>query len=278
MNRRAALAVAAALAAPGESTNEVLRKSKNPAQLLAAAQSIVQSRNETAIRQLRVHLADAGFLARLDPAPAASPDESNLAKIFATAKRYSSPGVEALCLALASAPEYDTNADRLLEVLETLAAASRPMTAAAVEVFNRTNGQAFYSTNGRLLIENSSPRAMRLLGEMLTSTSRELERRRELAHELLPRHRIELPVLQLVNTLLDQQIDESTANVLIESLFDYQPGAWYGKRRDRPKPASWATAPSASKRAAATVATKALARPALPAALRDVVAAWQKGV
>ena len=266
MNRRAALAVAAALAVHGESTTEVLRKSQNPSQLLAAAQAIIRSRNEAAIRQLQTYLVDPAFLARLDPAQ----DGANLAKVFVTARQYPSRGVEVLCIALASAPEYETNADRLLEVLETLAA-SRPMTAASVEVFRRTNGQAFYSTNGRLLIENGSPRAMNLLGEMLTSADKDLERRTELAHELLPPHRTELPVLELVNTLLDQRIEESTANVLIESIFDYQPGAWYGKRRDRPKPAAWDTAPAKSKVSAAALARKALGRPTLPPSLRDVL-------
>jgi hypothetical protein len=216
-----------------------LDSQRNPVRLEAAAVAIVASEDAMAIHKLASHLGQGSFLRRLEPDRRGQPDGEHLLPIFRALAEHPSAASEALCVGLARNPEFTSVPARLNPLLNALAAV-RPTSAEAATIFRETSHSGYAGVNGPLLARNGSPNALAVLEEIFADEGLGVETRVDLAHRSLLTVRTKAAVVAMCARLLTRRLDSSRVRLAIaESLFDYQPRAWFGVAMDQPVPPDW---------------------------------------
>lgn len=180
------------------------------------------------------------------------------------------PEVASLCLDLGRDPDFLAVDERLIELLQALAAV-KPMTDEAVAFFAAQNPRGYAPSNAILLGRNASPKALALFETMLYAPGAELDDQIETVRTSLLPVRTELAVIESLSRLLRRNNAASLEVALVETLFDYQPAKWFGKIRDYPKPPPWSEGSNAALTKALTVAKRQRSNKRLPAELRRTV-------
>jgi hypothetical protein len=248
----------------------VLRSSAVREEVSEAALRVAGSGNAAALRELGDLLASRAFLARLDETSNPQLAVFNLRRIFLALAESPSPMTEALCLKVMTADAFVEGSDRQIFALQALAAV-RPMSPATAAVFEKMNGQGYSGFNGPFLAANGSDRALALLESMFADRAQPEDERIALARESIVPNRTQPGIVGMVGRLVGGSLETEVRLALAESLYDYQPDRWYGKRRNSPLAPSWKTASPAARRAAAALGRRLLARKDLPAPLRTAI-------
>jgi hypothetical protein len=220
---------------------QTLRTSRDSKQLLDAAIAIVNSRDNLAIAQLADLLATREFLERLDDLTIPSKKTFYVNRLFDAIEKAPSRATEHLCLKLASAPDFVADPVRLNYLLPALGAVI-PMSDVSAALFRRTNAEGYVIVNAPVLAGNGSPAALRVFEEMMSDPRFDVDERIDAAHHSIVPNRTHLPLLQSIDRLLGQKIDPEVHAAVLESVFDYQPRAWFGVARNPPSPPDWQSA------------------------------------
>jgi hypothetical protein len=249
---------------------EILRTSKDPAQLEQAAVAVARSRDSKAIGQLETLLGSREFLGRLDDLANPQRKLYHLQRVFAALQSNPSPATERLCLKLADDPEFTAEPVRLNYLLGALAAV-RPMSERTAELFRKTNTEGYFTVNGPLLVANGSPRALEVFESMAADGKVDPEERADVILRSIVPCRTSLPVLHAVDRLLGRRLDSVVQVALLQSVFDYRPKEWFGAERNSPRPPAWDTASPEAARFAVELGRKQEARKDLPASVRNAI-------
>ena len=220
---------------------QTLRTSKDSKQLLDAAITVVNSRDSAAIAQLADLLATREFIERLDDLTTPSRKTFHMSRLFGAMEKAPSRATEDLCLKLASARAFVADPVRLNYLLPALGAVI-PMSDASAALFRRTNAEGYVIVNAPVLAANGSPAALRVFEEMMRDPRFDVDERIDAAHHSIVPNRTRLPLLRSIDRLLGQKIDPEVHAALLESVFDYQPRAWFGVARNPPSPPAWESA------------------------------------
>lgn len=248
-----------------------LDSQRNPARLEAAAVAIAVSGDATAIYKLASHLGQRTFLRRLDPGQPEQSDGEHLLRIFLALADHPNAATEALCIALARNPEFVSVSWRLNLLLNALAAV-RPTSAEAATIFRETSDSRYVGVNGPLLARNGSPNALAVLEEIFADESLEADARVDLAHRSLLPVRTNAAVVAMCARLLTRRLDSCRVRLAIaESLFDYQPRAWFGVAMDQPVPPDWKLADEPARAALRSLGNTLLGQPDVPDSLRATI-------
>jgi hypothetical protein len=251
---------------PTATPREVLKSSSDRQALEQAASSLARSKDSSDLTLLGQLLRDTRFLARLD-----DPTNSTIPyfrQVMAALAEHPDSRTADLCLALADDPLYQED-NRLSPLLEVLAAV-KPMSTRSAALFQRTNEEGYFAYNVRLLADNGSPAALKLLESMMLDKSVPTESRLQCLHISIVPRRMELPILGMADRILSRTSERPLANGVIESVFDFQQ-RWFGIESGISEPPPWSDASSESLRAALHLAEKAEARPGLNPSLRKKV-------
>lgn len=220
---------------------EVLEASREPEQLVAAADALAASANLAALLVLGRFLVSEEFLSRLDVLDDPQRKLTNLRHVLGTLEANPTEATGRLCELLAAHPGFLADPDRMLFLLPALAAV-RPMTAGGEAVFRAANADGFFNGNGRLLVANGSPRALALFEEMIADASAPADDRVDMIHWAVLAHRLEAPVLAACVRLLGRGLEAQVQAGLVETLFDYREREWFSVARFAPTPPPWPAA------------------------------------
>ena len=185
---------------PTATPREVLKSSSNRQALEQAASSLARSKDSSDLTLLGQLLRDTRFLARLD-----DPTNSTIPyfrQVMAALAEHPDSRTADLCLALADDPLYQED-NRLSPLLEVLAAI-KPMSARSAALFQRTNEEGYVAYNARLLADNGSPAALKLLESMMLDKSVPMESRLQCLHISIVPRRMELPILGIADRILSR--------------------------------------------------------------------------
>ncbi len=249
----------------------LLRTETDRTRLAAAGTRLAGLGSPEAIEALGGFLHDPRFLARLDQVDSLGDKTRHLSRILRVLQTVPSPAVADLCLALARNPSFLADPDRLIFLLETVAAV-RPMTEQTVALFVATNPQGHAPSNAILLGRNASPNALGLFETMLLSETFEPEERVETIRSALLPVRNHKSVVELADHMLSNSLPIEVEIALVETLFDYRPAQWFGKVGNPPQPPPWTSATKPALRHVLTLGRALRRRKRLPAALRQRIA------
>jgi hypothetical protein len=246
-----------------------LDRESDPARLEASASMIAASNDSAAVADLARHLATGAFLNRLDPAAGRAPGVAHLARVFRAMAANPSPATASLCITVAKAPDFMAVPARLNLALAALAEV-RPASEAAAGLFRETGRSGYLEVNGPLLAHNASPRALKVLAELLSDESLDSEQRSSMAHWALLPNRTNPAVVAMSAGLIKGQVSDGVELAIAESLYDEQSRLWFGVDRG-PSPPSWQSAPVAAKDGLKSLGARLLARRDLPPQLRAAI-------
>ena len=268
----AALHASAALGADLAPQRAALQREKDPARLEMVAVAIASSGDAAALGDLAIRLGEKSFLSRLDPARDSVTDVLRLGEVFKALAVHPSPATAALCIEVAKDPEFRAVPVRLNLLLSALAAV-RPVSAAAATLFSATGRAGFLQVNVPLLAVNASPRALAVLAELLADESLEAGHRVSAAQWGIMPSRLTPGVAEMCRGLLQpSKLAPQVALGILESLFDYRPVQWFGKRSGQPSPPPWNQASAATASTLVALGTSQLRRTDLPVELRAAIA------
>lgn len=245
----------------------ILEDSTNPEELTAAAVELALSDDPEALETLGSFLGREDFLARLDDLDNLAEKTRHLSMVLTPLIQKPSPETASLCLSLLGSPAFLADPDRKSFLLEALAAVT-PMNAQTVKVFRNANDEGYFGFNALLLTTNASPLALDLFADMMTDESVPAEDRVECLHRAIVPNRARLPILEMVNGLLEEDLEDAVAEAAIESVFDYQP-QWV--KGHPPPPPAWRTASSEVLRYLVELGNKAKRRPNLSGSLSEAI-------
>lgn len=248
-----------------ERCEQVLASSTDRDRLMKAGRRLATMGTPEALETLGRHLQQPQFLARLDDLDSGD-TTSHLGMVLSGLVEAPIPEVGAMCLALSRDADFVAVEDRKGHLLRALAAV-RPMDAPTVAFFAQTNLIGYAPSNAILLGNNASPKALALFEAMMRDPKLEAEDQADAIHRALLPVRTDVNVLTLVTRMLEQKNSLALEISLVETMFDYQPVAWFKMARHR-KPPPWADAARAGLELALALARRSQARKRLPAALR----------
>jgi hypothetical protein len=245
----------------------VLDRDQDPQRLEAAAIAIAASNDSAAIALLGKHLGERSLLKRLDPAGGVL----HLGRVFRKLAENPSPATAALCVALAKNEEFTAEPSRLNFLLNALAA-FRPMSDEAAAVFRDTSQSDYLEVNGPLLAKNASPRALEVLAELFGDEELDAAQRVSIAHwGLLPVRTNADVAAMCARVMKAPKLSHKVQVAILESLYDYQPREWFGKRGVQPVPPLWKSAPAATRQVLTSLGTISLQRTDLPSDLKAAI-------
>jgi hypothetical protein len=215
----------------------ILASSANSPELSRAAMELAASDDPAALDALALFLHDPAFLARLDDLGDPGRKTQNLGQVLMALQQRPCPEIVPLCLGLVNAPDFLSDPDRKIFLLEALAAVA-PMNAETAKVFRAANEEGYYAANGRMLAANSSPLALALLLEMMLDARVEANTRIGILHMSLIPVRNRIPVLEFVGRLASGNPEPEIANSAIESIYDFQV---HWRKGHPPPPPPWRT-------------------------------------
>jgi hypothetical protein len=105
-------------------------------------------------------------------------------------------------------------------------------------ILQRSNGEGYFSSNARLLMQNGSPAALRLFESMVSDKSQPGKIRVESLHVGLVPRRHQESVLRMAGRMLGSNPERAIAVGVVESIFDYKQ-EWFGIESGMVKPAGW---------------------------------------
>jgi hypothetical protein len=249
-----------------------LDSENEPARLEAASVAIATSGNAEAIARLAKHLGQGAFLRRLDPEQDGQPVVDHIYNVFRALADHPNAATEALCLALSRAPDFTALSDRMNLLLNALAAV-RPMSKEAAAIFRETSRSEYLGVNGPLLARNASPLALAVLEDLLLEETLAAEDRVDMAHHsLLPMRTHSDVVGMCARVALSRTVAPEVREAVTETLFDYQPRAWFGVSRNQPRPPTWKSASPQTRRALQTLGRPLLSQPEVSVHLRKAIA------
>jgi hypothetical protein len=245
----------------------LLDHERDGGRLEAAAMTIANSGEASAIEQLGVRFATGSFLNRLD-----NPGETErLGRVFGALAAHPSQAAENVCTRLAFDAQF-TSLPLRLNYLLTALAAVRPMSQGAARVFQQTSRNGYLEVNGPLLAANGSPRALEVLEGLLADRSLDEAQLVSMAHWSLVPVRTSPDIVAMSARVLNPDAAAPTvATAVAESLYDYRPGPWFGPRRNLPRPIPWAQASLQAKDLLRQLGTGLLKRDHLDPSLRAAV-------
>jgi hypothetical protein len=224
-----------------ERHSAILDGSTNRGQVAASARALAASRDDNALLTLGQHLRSAAFLDRLDDTSQPTSDIENLAFVFAELTLHPSPASARLCVMLYGEQDFAAIPVRLNFLLAALAAVV-PMTEEGAQVFRQSSAEGFAEVNGPLLIQNQSSAALQVFEEIIAGDWVEPRVKVEIIHRSVLPKRTEIQVLATCIRLLDRPLADQVRSAIIETLYDYQPGVWFGPARNTPRPPLWESA------------------------------------
>lgn len=238
--------------------------------LAAAAAATAASGSAKQMKGLAEQLGDSAFLARLDPPGGGVTPVVRLARVFDALRENPSEAGEAMCLRLARDADFVATPARL-NLLYGALAARRPTTAEAAMSLAKGARNGYFETIGPLLAANGSDRALRLLEELFQDESLRKESQVAVAHHAIPPYRTSAGVIAMVSRLIDARIDGGVRTALLESLFAYDPVAWFGKAGNPPAAADWKDATPKTRAEAEALARRMAARADIGEGLRAIL-------
>lgn len=238
--------------------------------LALAAIALATSDDTKGLAALRDRLRTNEFLRRLDNLDDPTARVQYLSRVFSALETHPSPGTLDLSIEVAESPEFTALPIRMNFLLPALGAV-RPLTEGAAEIIRRTNGQGFYNVNAPILIRNGSPLALRLFEEMIRDTTVDAEMRIDALHSSVLTHRTDFAVLQMSANLIESGLDPAVRIGVVETIFDYRPGEWFGAVCVPPAPPPWDTAADDALEFALRLADLTLRFTDLPSGIRQSV-------
>ncbi len=233
----------------------------DPDALEKAAMGLVQSRT---FNRLAVLLEDREFLARLDDP--ATGKTRRLGHIMLALTENASQETAALCHRLAANPAFLEEPDRMLFLLEVLAAV-RPMTRQTADRFRSTNAEGYFASNARLLAANGSPLAVGLFEAMTLDKEEPVEVRTECLRNGILTNRTALALIKTAGRIFARATEPQLRTSILEAVFSYR-REWSRPGRAIAAPPAWDTASDESLRAVLRLAGIAQEKGGLPSELR----------
>jgi hypothetical protein len=224
-----------------ERHSAILDRSSNRAAIAASARALAASEDDAALLNLGRRLRSAEFLDRLDDTSQPGSDIENLAFVFTELTFHPTPSSARLCELLYDEPDFAALPVRLNFLLTALAAVV-PTTEEGANVFRRSSAVGFAEVNGPLLIQNQSPLALQVFEEIIAGDWVATAAKVEILHRSVLPRRTDKPVLETCIRLLENNLATPVRDAIIETLYDYQPGPWFGPVRHAPRPPQWESA------------------------------------
>lgn len=212
--------------------------------LVGAAMALASAGQADAAEALARWLTVPELWARLDELDDPDLKTNNLAAVLRAMAKHPTPINEPLALGLLADERFVADPDRTGFVLPMLAAV-RPMSETTAALFRRSNDEGYRNSNGPLLMENGSPRALAIFVEMVAARHVPEEDRIDMIRWSVPAHRGAPGAVDALAPLCDGALEPGVDRALLETLFDYQGDEWFGVARFPPVPPPWSAVDAA---------------------------------
>jgi hypothetical protein len=219
----------------------VLLESRDREALVRSATALASSGDPSALFALAGPVSEREFLSRLDDIEDPASDMDNLMVVFRALAQHPAPNTGRFCEMLFAQADFRENPARINLLLVTLASV-RPTSAEGAEVFRATNREGYASVNGPLLVQNESPLALQVFEELIAGEDINVATKVDLLHRSVLPRRTHVPVIETCIRLLDRDLATEISDAIVETLFDYKPGPWFGPAMSTPTPPAWETA------------------------------------
>lgn len=260
---------------PVRSSDEsLLQTSKNPGDLLEAAQAYAHSQEKAHHRLLEAHLSNPGFLSRLDSARDYSGIYARLRlyHVLTTLGRNGKASAQTVLTNLTKREAYQNNTLRAQALIHALAAIT-PASREAITFWSRFSGpkNPLAADVAAALCRNQSRPALALFASMLTDRAQPRERKLGWMRQLIPGHRTDAGLLKFCETLLQSgKLEPELQVALVEAIFDYRPELW-DPGDGAPAAATWSSASRQARKILKNIATHALTKLSLNARQKQAV-------
>lgn len=210
---------------------QVLESSKDPRELVQAAQALAASPRTADQEILLKHLRSGVFLARLDSEKEylALPARLRLARVIKTLSKNNSRPARATLVHLTTDREFLQHESRV-DLLITALVVVRPAPPEVIRFWDQYchPEDGFSNLTAQALIENGSEPALALLEKKLADPGFDEDERLWWMHTGILAHRNDPPLLKCCERMLGGNLPDNMKVGLVESLFDYRPNEWYG--------------------------------------------------
>lgn len=243
-------------------------RERDPARLREAAVRMAVSGDSKQVRELAGALGDSGFLRRLDPEPGSV---GRLESVFQALAGHPSAATEVLCLRVAASQAFAAVPARWNLLLRALATV-RPMRAEGRDLFLRLGRSGFVEVAVPLLAQNASAEALGTMAALLGDETLDEAQRVQAAHWGIPPNRLREGVAAACGEVLRREgLAAAVDQAIVESLFEYRPAEWFGKRSAYPEVPAWKDAGPAVRNDYRRLGTMLLARPRLEGRARESI-------
>lgn len=243
-------------------------KQKDPVRLRATAVAVAVSGDPAGLADLARQMSNRKFLRRLDPD---AQSVAGLAEVFHALATHPKPATAALCLQVARSEGFGEIPARWNLLLPALAAV-RPMDAESAKVFVETGRSGFLEVNVPLLAANACPLALGVMETLMADETLPAAQRISAAHWGLLPNRLTPGVVEACSRIVERKgLSSAVETAILESLFDYRPAEWFGKRSPHPTAPAWDRATPAAGAAYRSLAAAIRRRPSLPVRLRQAI-------
>lgn len=237
---------------------EVLKGSRDSGMLAAAASALAESEDPQGVLALADFLGRAEFLNRLDDTANNASYMRNLTVVFRALAEHPTETTARLCELVYAEDAFREKPGRLNLLLAALAAV-RPVTANAADIFRTTSQQDFAEVNGPLLLQNGSQMALRVFEEIITFDWVEAYVKVDILHRAVLPMRTRLPVIEMCERILLEELDGEVRTGVLETLFDERSRLWFGPAIGAPMAPVWESAGTEALEYLLKIAERALA-------------------
>ncbi len=208
----------------------VLAEDTDARQLKQVATDLAGSQLAADPAALAPFLGQAGFLARLDPAPAYEGAYTGLrlARVLRNLANNPIPAAREALLELTETPTFEDHVLRIQLLIHNLAVV-RPAPPRAIVYWKRyatANGIVAFDVV-QALVENQSPPAMTLLESILTNPGHTQSNITAWLRQIILPKRNDIPLLACCHQTLLHPVSNETGVRIVEALFDYDREGWY---------------------------------------------------
>jgi hypothetical protein len=217
------------LAAASDSAG-ILRGSRDPARLQAAAVALASSPRAGDHEALLARLRDPDFLRRLDSAAAyrGSPKRLRLAAVLTALGSNPAAGARRALIALAQSPSFNASAPRA-DLLIQACASLRPAPPEVVRFWDAHSrpDDGFTPLTIEALVQNGSAPALALLERKLADPRHADDDKRAWMLSSVLTHRNDPALLAACGRWLARGLAKRLKPTLVDALFDYRPTEWF---------------------------------------------------
>jgi hypothetical protein len=210
---------------------KTLETSKNPRELATTARLLAASTEPSNHELLLRFLRSEDFLGRLDSEKEyqGPPRRLRLNRILLALCANRSITARQLLVLLTRETSFKANparADLLIEAVAVI----RPATPEVIKFWDEhcQPDDGFTPISIQAMVDNGSEPAVALLEKKLADPRFSEEEKKWWMQACILSHRYDLPLLKMSERLLAGGLPDQFRPVLVESLFDYNPDAWYG--------------------------------------------------